>query len=210
MSWLSRLMGSGQSNPANAAMPYYKQVPDVAHQTYDPYIQRGQQAGSIAQGQYDAMSQDPTSFINKLMEAYKPSEGYKFKQDELGRAAANTAAAGGMRGTPQDQENQMKITQGLLGEDMQQWLQNLLGVQQTGLTGEQNMYNTGFGASSAMGGDIMNALGTQGSLAYQGQANQNQSANDLFKALMGGIGAIGTAPMTGGGSLFGKIASKWF
>ena len=209
MSWLSRLMGSGQSNPANKAMPYLNQIPGVAHQTYDPYIQRGQKAGDIAQGQFDQMSQDPMAFINKLMEGYKPSESYKFQQDELGRGMASTAAAGGMRGTPQDQEAQAKLTQGLLSGDMQQWLQNLLGAQATGLQGEQNMYNTGATASGAMGGDIMNALGTQGSLAFQGQANKNQSANDLFKALMGGMGAIGTAPMTGGGSLFGKIASKW-
>ena len=194
-------------------MPYFQGIPNIAHETFDPYINLGQQAGGVAQGQFGQMAQDPMAFINKIMEGYNPSEGYKFQKDELSRAAANTAAAGGMAGTMQDTENQSKLVQGLLSEDMQNWLNNVLGTQKTGLEGETNMYNTGFNASNAMGSDIMNALGTQGSLAFQGQANKNQSMNDFIKALLGGVGAIGTAPFTGGGSLFGaigsKLASKW-
>lgn len=209
MSWLSSIFGSGNNNPANKAMPYFQQIPGIAHQTYDPYVQQGQEAGKIAQGQYSQMAQDPTAFINHLMEGYKPSEGYQYNQKEMMNAANNSAAAGGMVGTPQDQIGREKLTQGLLSQDMQQWLNNLMGAQGVGLQGEQNMYNTGAQASGAMGSDIMNAMGTQGSLAFQGQANQNQSRNDLLKAFMGGAGAIGAAPMTGGGSIFGNIASKW-
>jgi hypothetical protein len=95
MSWLSDLL-SGGSNPADAANPYLDQISGVAHEAYDPFIQRGQEAGGIMSEQFGQMSQDPTAFINALMQGYKPSEGYQFQEGEMGRAAANTAAAGGI------------------------------------------------------------------------------------------------------------------
>ncbi len=209
MGFFDDLFGRGKSNPAHAAQPYLDQIPGVTHGAYDPYINRGNAAGDILGEKYGQMSQDPMAFINAIMNGYKPSEGYQFKKDELGRAASNTAAAGGIRGTNQDQVNQEKIVNGLLGEDMQQWLQNVLGVNNVGLQGENNLYNTGFGASGALAGDLSNTLGTQGQLAFQGQSQKNQSLADILGSILKGGTALGTAPMTGGGSIFGNVASKW-
>jgi len=210
MSWLSEMFGGG-GNPANAANKYLDQIPGVSHEGYDPYINRGQEAGGIMSDQFGKMSQDPTAFINELMKGYQESDGYKYQQDQMGRAAGNTAAAGGMRGSAQDTQNQQQITQGLLGQDMQQYLSNLLGAQKTGLEGEQSIYNTGFNASQGLTGDLTNILGQQGGLAYQGAQNKNKQQQDWLKALMSGIGTAGGWEVGGpvGGTVGGNLANKF-
>lgn len=206
MSWLSNLFNP--TDPSQAANEYLSQIPGVSHGVYDPYITRGNQAGDILTKRFGEMSNDPMAFINNIMKGYNESDAYKFKADELSRAMGNTAAAGGMRGSFQDQENQAKLVQGLLGEDMQQWLSNVLGVNAQGLSGQQGLYNTGFGASQGLESSLMGGLGAQASNAYAGAANKNQFNSGLLGSILQGLGAIGTAPMTGGGSLAGAIGGK--
>ena len=56
------------------------------------------------------------------------------KKDLLG-VARNAAAGGGYAGLPFDQEQQTTLVNALMNDDMQQWLQNVLSIQGTGLTG---------------------------------------------------------------------------
>lgn len=188
-------LGPMGENPANVAMPYLNQISGVGKQYYDPYISEGRNASNISNPIYERMASDPTEFINALMRGYKPSEGYRYKEDRLGRAISNTAAAGGFRGTPFEQEQQGQMISGLLGEDMQQFLQNILGVQGAGLQGEENRIGRGFQASGNLADYIGSNLGQQAGLAYQGQAGQNayNLANRLSKN-------------KARGSLLGKIA----
>jgi hypothetical protein len=112
-----------------------------------------------------------------------------------------------MRGTAQDQMQQQQITQGLLGNDMQQYLSNALGVQQGGLQGEQGLYGMGFNASQGLGSDLMNVLGQQGGMAYNQGRDQNASSG-LFGKIAGGIGSIYGAP-TGKNSTAGGDFLNW-
>lgn len=176
-------------NPADAAMPYLNQIPDMEKKYYDPYIQQGQNAYGILNDQYGKMATDPSGFLDKLLASYKPSESYKLARDEALRAAGNSAAAGGMRGSMQDIEKESRLADVLLGEDMQRWLQNVFGIQGRGLQGQQSFYNTGFNATSNLAGDLSNVLGTQAGLAFQGQNEQNKRDNDLLGALMQAGGA---------------------
>ena len=103
----------------------------------------------------------------------------------MGQSAANSAAAGGMRGSPLDQYNQQDITNSLLNADMQKYLGNISGIYNQGLSGNQGLYNTGFNAASGMSGDIASILGSQGSAAYN--ASQGQLAN-ILSAIGAGAG----------------------
>jgi hypothetical protein len=141
---------------------------------------------------------DPTGFINKLMEGYKPSEGYQFQKEQLTKELGNTAAAGGVAGTPQDQMNQGAGVQKLLSGDMQQFLQNVLGVFNTGLEGEQGIANTGYDASKNLTDALGGALNQQGGLAFQNQQQKNQNKNDLWKMFGKALGA-------GAGFAFGGV-----
>ena len=196
MGYFQNLFGMGDSNPANAAQPYLEKIPGMLHETFDPYIARGKDAYGKLDPIYSQMLQDPTAFLNALMQQYEPSRGYQMKRDEALGAAANSAAAGGMRGSFGDMTGQSRLAQSLMSDDMQQWLQNVMGLQNKGLQGQQGFYNTGYDASKSLGGDLSNVYGTQGQLAFQGQANANKSASDLVSALLG-AGAMGAGSYMG-------------
>ena len=171
MSILSKLFGGGR-NPADAAMPYLNQIPGVAHQGYDPYVNAGRTASGKTQGAYEGLMNDPSGFIDNLMKNYKTSEGYNFQKDILGKEMSNTAAAGGIAGTPLDQMNQAQGVQGLLSKDMQQYLSNVLGRYDTGLKGEEGIAGRGYDASGKLTDALGGALNQQGGLAFQGQSQQ--------------------------------------
>ncbi len=150
--WNNLFGGGNQEDP----MQYLNQIPQQTGQYLNPYIQQGQQAGSAAQGQYGQMAQNPMDFLNQIMAGYKPSQGYQYKQGVMGRDMANTAASGGFRGTNEDQRQRGELINALMGQDMQQYLQNVLGIQGTGLQGQELGAGRGFQAS----GDMANITGT--------------------------------------------------
>lgn len=198
----------GGDNPADAAMPYYNKIPGMEHNGYDSYINRGNDAYNKFSPIYDRMSADPSGFLNSLMSGYTKSKDYQMKNDEMTRAAGNTAAAGGMRGSIDDIKNQSHITDALMGADMQNWVQNVLGIQGAGLSGQQHLYDTGFDASRDLTGDLSNVYGTQGSLAFQGQSELNKRRSDMMEALI--KGGAGAAALHAYGPAGADAASKFF
>jgi hypothetical protein len=207
MGILDSIFGGGhKNNPMDAANKYLNQIPGIAHEGYDPYVEAGMDASGRTKTAYEHLMDDPSGFINKIMEGYHPSEGYQFQKDELTKTLGNTAASGGVAGTPQDQMNQGKGVQQLLSGDMQQFLQNILGAYKTGLEGEQGIANRGYDASGKLTDTLGSALNQQGGLAFQGVQQKNQNRNDLWsmfgKALGAGAGfALGgpAGALAGGG-----------
>lgn len=182
MSLWNKIFGKPK-DPSREAMGYINQIPQMAREQYEPFIKTGQEGVSSLQSGYGSMATDPAQYINALMQAYQPSKAYQFQRDEGLRAAGNTAAAGGYRGTEEDILNSQRLTSALLGQDMQNWLGNVLGAQGAGLSGLHNLYNTGFNAAQGLSGDVANAYGTQGSLAFQGAREHNQRQQDRLAAL---------------------------
>lgn len=207
MSWLSDLFGGGNKDPMKDANQYLNQIPGVGHQGYDPYVNAGLDASGKTKGQYESLINDPTGFINKLMQSYAPSEGYQFQKGQLTKELGNTAAAGGVAGTPMDQMNQAQGIQGLLGKDMQQFLQNALGVYGKGLEGEEGIAGRGFDASKNLTDLLGGALNQQGTMAFQNAQQQNKDRTDKWntfgKALTAGAGAVMGGPF---GAALGGIA----
>ena len=201
MSWLSKALGlSSSQNPANAAQPYLQQIPGVGHQNYDPYIQQGQQAGQTLQGEYGKQL-DPSAFMDHIMGQYKQSEGYKGRQDDLMKQMASVAGQGGYAGTPYAQQQYGQQANKLMSDDQQQYLQNALGIYDKGISGEQDFYNKGYGASGSMADMEGGALNSQGTLAFEGQAQQNKNRQAMISAFMKmlGQGAAGGAGYMDGG-----------
>lgn len=208
MGMFDDLFGGGGNNPADAAMPYMNQIPGMEKKYYDPFINRGNAAYDRFNPILNSMSSDPAGFLEQLMGKYAPSRGYQLKRDEMMRSAGNTAAAGGTRGNIQDISNEARLDDYLMGDDMQQWLGNVLGLQKTGLEGEEGLYNTGFDATKNLTGDLSNILGTQAQLAFQGQREKNQSRSDFLSGLTkAGAGAAGWYL---GGPAGGYAASHFF
>ncbi len=201
----------GGKNPANAAMPFFEKIPSMERDIYNPFIDRGKEAGDMLSAKFRELLGDPSGFLETLMEDYEPSRGYQLQRDEALRAAGNTAAAGGQKGSLQDIEQQARITDMLMGDDMQRWLSNVTGLFGAGLTGEKGFFDTGFNASGNLASDLGNIYSTQGQLAFQGQREKNQRVGDLLQALLQGAGGIAGLSLPGkdAGTVGGALLSKF-
>lgn len=197
-SFLHNLAGDvHMDNPADAAQGYLEKIPGVEKKYLDPYIQRGEEAYKQFSPVLGQMTQDPSGYMAHLMQGYTQSPAYQQQLHEALRAAGNTAAAGGMRGSMQDIGNAANIAQSLQGEDMQRWLHNVMGTQMAGMQGLGHMYDQGYGASGTLASDLANVLGQQGQYAFQGirelnQRRSDQSAADqgLFGSILGGVSSV--------------------
>ena len=184
----------------DSANQYLNQIPGVAHQGYDPYVNAGMDAGNQTKGQYEKLINDPADFINQLMKQYQTSEGYNFQKDLLTKELGNTAAMGGIAGTPLDQMNQAEGVQGLLSKDMQQFLTNVLGQYDKGLAGEEGIATRGYDASGKLTDALGGALNQQGGLAFNDAQQKNKNKNDMWSVFGKALGA-------GAGSFFGPIGT---
>lgn len=205
MGLLSKLFGGGhKDNPATSAMPYLNQIPGMAHEGYDPYIEQGKNADNRTSTEYENLLNDPAALINRIMQDYHTSEGYQFQKNQLNKEMSNTAAAGGIAGTPQDQINQAQGVQGLLSQDMEKFLTQALGLYGKGLEGEQGISNRGYDATKGLTDILGNNLTSKAGLTFQGKTQENENQGGflqmLTKALGGGIG-LATQPTA---SVFGK------
>ena len=159
----------GRNNPARAGGKELGKIQGYGQQAYNPFIQQGQQAQQQLSPQYSQMAGNPTDFYNQIMQQYQPSAGFQHQAGKLNQLATNKAAAGGYSGTGGDIFEHGEALQGLMGGDMQQFLQNILGIQGAGQQGLQGQANQGFQAS--------------GSLAdYLGGNAQLQAKNKMFVA----------------------------
>lgn len=181
-----------REDPQKEANKYLSQIPGTQEKYLNPFISAGQTAGNTLSGEYGKML-DPTDFINQIMSKYTMSPAAKYQSGLLTKGIANTAAAGGYAGTPEAQRQYAETANNVMSGDMQQFLQNALGVYGTGLSGEQDIYGKGFTASGDLADALSSVLGSQGGLAFQSgtQSNMDRQAfmNALLKALSQGAGA---------------------
>lgn len=197
MPLFNHLFGRGGSNPAKAAMPYLNEAKGVVNETYNPYIQRGNEAYGQLNPAYSQALQNPQEILGQFMQNYQPSGQYNYQHDLLSKSIGNTAAAGGYAGNPEHMRQQGELTQKLSSLDMQNWINNLMGIRNQGLQGLQGFNNQGFEAAGARSSDLGNILGSQGTLAYQEQVQKASKRNALIQQLMKALGAGTGAALAG-------------
>ncbi len=189
-------MFGGQQNPSSAAAPYLNKISGANQQYLGPYNQMGQQEGQNLQGQYNQLTSNPGAMFNKIGQSYHQSPGFQFALHQAMMGANNSAAAGGMAGSPQNTQQNMQLATNMGNQDYYNYMQNAMGLYGQGLHGEQGMYGVGAEAGNNMAGNISEALSQQAQNAYNGQAGQNQAQGNSFSNLIGGAADI--ASMFGG------------
>lgn len=105
MGFGSSLFGGGK-NAAHEANKYLDKIPGMEKEYFDPFINRGNAAYGKFNPITSSMLTDPAGFLEKMMQGYEPSRGFQLKKDQMLKAAGNTAAAGGMRGSMMDIGNE--------------------------------------------------------------------------------------------------------
>lgn len=211
---LAGLFG-GNNNPYDAASKYYNQIPSRMLPYYQPYMNAGQgalnqlqgQYGNLlgnyqgVQGQYNQLMNDPDAFLAKIGSGYQKSPGFDWQMNQGMNAANNAAAAGGMAGSPQHQQQAATMAEGLANQDYYNYMNHALGLYNTGLQGNANLYGAGlsglqglnqmgYNAANEYGQDIGNYLMNQGNMAYAGQAAQNQARGSQWGDIFGALGAM--------------------
>ncbi len=181
-------MFGNSGSPYGDAMSQYQKYMQQAQGVQNPFLQAGTGAIGNYQNWLQGM-QDPTKFMNNMMGQYQESPFAKFQQQQGMRAANNMGSATGMTGsTPlmqQAQQNAQNISSG----DMNNWLQNVLGINSQYGQGQQNLMNMGQGSANALSG-MYGQMGQQmGEGAYGQRAGQNQ---DFWNMLGGGMGMLGS------------------
>lgn len=181
-------------NPAKGAQSYYGQIAPNTSQYYNPYIQSGQAALPALQGQYNSLMSDPGGMYSHVANNFQASPGYQFALGQGLNASENSAAAGGMGGTPQAQQNAANVSTGLANQNYYQYMNSALpsymGMYGMGLQGEQGLAGMGQMAGNQYGNLYANAMASQGNLAYSGQNAYNQQQQNAYGSEGAGLGGM--------------------
>jgi hypothetical protein len=176
------------STQASKAQPYFNQAADVSHQYLDPYVQQGQATSQQLGSHNDMLMNDPQGYFSQILQGYKPSTGYDYQSKKLLQTAQNAASAGGYSGTPHDMRDQTELVNGLMGQDFQQYYNNIMGIHDQGLQGNQQIANQGYGASNELAQSLGNNLYSQGNLAYQNAGERDEMNSKLFQLALKAAG----------------------
>lgn len=160
-------------NPANGAQQYLNQIPGTITPYYQPYIDTGHNALGTVNTQYNNLINNPTELMNSIGKTYQASPGYQYQVDQATNAANRAAAAGGMLGSPAEQQTLAGNINQMANQDYYNYVDRAMNSYNTGLSGMQGLNQMGYGASNELAQSLANALMSQAQLAYAGQANKN-------------------------------------
>jgi len=201
MSFLTQAWDAIFGNPADEANKYISKIGDTAKNYYTPWTTAGKAAMGQMTPVFNQMTANPSDYMAQIMSGYQQSPQFQNALQQALRAAQGSAAAGGMTGSSQDQLNEANIADYMSQNDMQNYLNNVLGIQKTGLAGETGLANTGYNATQELANSLMNMYGTQGTEAYN--AAQNRFAG------LGDLGRFLTSPTKSGTSNVIGDMSNW-
>jgi hypothetical protein len=190
MSGLSGLLGGmfgNSGSPYSAAMDQYMQWANKAQGVQNPFLQAGTGAIGNYQNWLTGM-QDPTKFINNIMGQYQESPYAKYQQQQAMRMANNMGSATGMTGSTPLQLQAQQNASNISSQDMNNWLQNVLGINTQYGAGQGNLMNMGANSANALTGLYQNMGANMGQMAYGQGAAQN---NDFMNMIGGGLEMFG-------------------
>lgn len=193
MGGLSQFLG-GQFG--NSGKPYEK-----AGQAYMPFFQEAKgyqnpffnfgKQGMEGMSNWLSSMKDPSGFINNQMNNYQESPWAKYMQDQAMKAGQNAGSATGLTGSTPLMQQMQQNAGGIASQDMNQWLQNVLGI--------NSQYGQGLNAQLGFGqhaGDMLsqlagNAGDYMGSAAwgkeYGKQQDKAQKRGGLMKMFSSGL-----------------------
>ena len=182
--------GGGWSNPADAAMEYLKKIPGTITPYFDPYINAGHSALNSLMGQYGNLIGDPGSVMSMLGKGFQQSPGYQFQVNQAGDAANRAAAAGGMLGSPQEQQQVANTVNQLANQDYYNYLNQAKGLYGMGLQGLGGINQMGYGASTQLADMLANIMGQEAQYGFSGQDLENQRNAARNASLWNAIGGL--------------------
>lgn len=190
---IAGLFGHKKNKPAAVGKAGLNNVTPAMSPYYQPYIDKGRAAGDSVNEQYGQQVNDPGGVYNKLGAGYKESPGYQYRLNQAMNAGNQANAAGGMLGTPQNQEQNMQTAGDMAGADFEKYMQNVMGIYQGGIKGQEGTATRGYDASGRMGDAAGGVEAGKASMDYNQADSDAQDRKKRWENLASGIGAAGTA-----------------
>jgi len=177
-----------KKDPAKEAGNYLDQIPGAMAPYYSPYMKMGRKELGNLVDEYGNLVGNTGDIYNKLASGYTQSPGYQRALQEALQAGGNAAAAGGLLGTPMNQEQQMGIAQDIASKDFNNYLQSVLDLYGQGLQGEQGLENQGYEANTGFANMLGQIQGQKAQNAYNSASGQNQAMGTNLGNIFGGFG----------------------
>ena len=174
--------------PYDKAAEQYEKYGRMGQNTLQPFYNAGTGAVNNYQDWLNSQK-NPTDFINKIMGDYKASPYSQYLQQQSLNATNNAGSASGLTGSSALQLQQQQNAGNIASQDMNQWLQNVLGINTQYGQGENNLVNTGQNSANALTQLFNNLGGRMGETAYGKEAGKQ---NDFWNTIGGGLNAIGS------------------
>lgn len=169
--------------PYGDAMKQFEKYFGRAGQYQNPFYNAG--TGAIPQYQEWLQGmKNPSGFINNLMGGYQESPFAKFQQQQGVRAAQNIGSASGLTGSTPLTQFAQQNAQNISSQDMDQWLQHVLGINSQYGQGLGNLMSGGQGAANNLS-NLMSQLGVlMGQGAYGQRTGENQDRSNIIGGLL--------------------------
>jgi hypothetical protein len=178
------------SNPYGQAQNYLNQIPGTITPYYNPYIQAGGRSLNTLENTYNQLLQNPGQTMNQIGSGFQADPGYQYNVQQATNAANQAAAAGGMQGTMQEQQQLAGTVSGLANQDYYNYLNNAMGLYGQGLSGLSGINQMGYGASTGLANSLKDVLESQAKTATAQQVAQNQKAASDSSGIGGLIGGV--------------------
>lgn len=173
----------GGKNPSDVAGQHLDNMPPFIMELMRKFAEQGDKARGPLQQQHEQLMNDPSSILSKLGKGYTESPGFQFKKNQALESGSNAAAAGGMLGSPQHQQNSMETANNLAGSDYNDYMKNAMGLYEKGLSGMGNTEQRGYDATENFSKMIQDYFSGKANNAYEGQATKNAGKSDMMKML---------------------------
>jgi hypothetical protein len=181
MSWLSSFLHpeKGYQAAQDQLEKYYQQ----AQQQYQPFIQQGQEAyGGLSEAMKALL--DPQALQDKWASGYQESDAAKQLESMAQQQGLGAASSMGLMGSSPALQAIQSGTSGIVAQDRQRYLDDLLNKYQAGIGIGQNIYGTGATAANQFGQNAMNMGHNSAQTAF---GAQNAPGDILSKLLQGGL-----------------------
>lgn len=183
---LSSLLGNIFSDPrrpyADAERAYDPWM-DRASGAMQPFYDQGVDAMNPFKKRLDEMGDAP-GFLNHMMDKYQESDWAKNMKENAQRAATNAASASGLIGSTPYLQASEKIAGDISREDMQNWLQNALGVNKDYMGGYDRMIGRGFDAARNMADIFGNRARDTAQLEYDKSRAGQQRTGGIVGSIL--------------------------
>jgi hypothetical protein len=189
-SGIAGLFGGTGKNPYESGNKYLDQIPGKTNQYFDPYFQAGKGMLPQLSEQYGGLMNDPGARYNQIGESFQQSPGFKFALEQALGAGNRSAAAGGMAGSPMNQQNNMGLATNMALQDYYNYMNGATDLYKTGLNGGQGMANQGQQAGQNQANMIAQTLAQKSQNSINGQNWQNQNQGNAWGNIAKGLGAF--------------------